>query len=271
MLSPRFRVLTIACGVAVVMLVLCAGTSSAQYGCASCAAPTYVVPAVTYRAYYAPLAVATYRPVSTCGSCSGCATTAYQPVAGCNSCGGYGGGYSVGYGAVSTYRPLWGGWTTRLVPYTTYSPVIASPVAYTTSYAPCTSCSTVAYSPCSTCSSCTSCSPCSACSTCGDSCSTGTCGTTSGCSSCSVAAPASYETPVPAGQKKTFTEKPAIDNNIKPQPDTNLNSMPTPQLQDQSDRVTVRPAYAAPRLELTAQRMPISPVIDDGGWQASKD
>ena len=234
MLSPKLRVLTIACGFAVVALLLCAGTSSAQYGCSSCAAP-----AMTYQAYYAPMTV-----------------TAYQPVAPCNSCSGYGGGYSVGYGAVTTYRPLWGGWSTRLVPYAAYRPVYASPVAYASYYSPYTS----YYSPC------TSCSPCVG------SCGTAACGTTSSCSSCSATTTYSNETPTPAGSQKTFqTEKPATDENLKPKPDTQLNSMPAPTLQDPRDRVTSRPTYASPRVELTAQRVQTLPVKDDGGWQASKD
>jgi hypothetical protein len=62
-----------------------------------------------------------------------------------------------------------------------------------------------------------------------------------------------------------------IDNNLKPQPDTHLDSMRTPVLQDTSDRVTSQPVSASPRVELTARRVPTSPVMDDDGWQASKD
>jgi hypothetical protein len=258
MLNLKLRVLTIACAFAAAAL-LYAGTSFAQ--CASCAAHAYAAPAVSYQAYYAPAAV-----------------TAYQPVAACNSCVGSPVAYGVGYGAVTTYRPLWGGWTTRLVPYSTYRPVYASPVAYASYYAPCASCSsTVAYSPVVTYSPCTSCSPCSSCSPCAGGCATGTCGTTAGCASCAAATTTTYsnETPAPAAPQRTFreeqTQKPAIENTIKPQPDSQLNSMPMPTLQDPRDRVTSRPTYTAPRMELTAQRVQTAPVKDDGGWQASKD
>jgi hypothetical protein len=261
MLSPRSRVLTMACGLAVAALLLCAATSSAQ--CTSCAAPVY--------AAYSPVAVTAYQPVATCNSCAGYGA-------------GYGVGYGVGYGTVTTYRPLLGGWTTRMVPYTAYRPVYASPVAYASYYAPayasyyapCASCAStvayspvVSYSPCNSCSTCSSCSPCNSCSPC-----VGSCGTTSSCSSCS--APTSYSNPTPASApaatQRTFqSEKPATDESLTPKADTQLNSMPAPALQDPRDRVTSRPASVSPRVVLTAQRIQTSPVANDSGWQASKD
>jgi len=268
--NRKLFVFAAACGIAAVLWSLSAGAGFAQ--CVSCGpsymapvaaapvysayypAPYYPVPAVTYRAYYQPTVVAAYRPV---------VTTAYQPVV----------PYSVGvgYSAVTTYRPFFRTWTTRLVPYTTYSPIYSSAVAYS----PCAGgCMTL-------------CNPCAGCNPCG-----GDCGSAisygapvsspSSCSSCvqptldsSVPNGVQSAAPTPA-QRKTFgneVQKPA-EQPIDPIPtdDTRIKSMntsPAPLLHDPRDRTTARPIYSASRIALTSLPVPTAPVQDDGGWRAS--
>ena len=262
------RVLTIACGFAVAMLLMPAlsnaGILSCLFGPAPCAAPAYApvvmaapacgscapqtcgyMPTSVYRAYYQPAVVTAYQPV-------------YQPVAPCNTC-------STGY-AVTTYRPAFP-WTYRaqLVPYTAYRPVYMAPPA-------------VMYSGCSPCASYSAC----------DSGACGGCGTvtygapTSSCASCaaaatvvtsapyagsSEAAPATNSAPQKTFQEKV--EKPATDTDLKPipRPETQLNSMPAPLLPDPKDRTAARSNYSSARVELTASPIQSSVVQDNDGWQ----
>ena len=250
-MKPTFRVLAVACVVALAVAMMPA-VSMAQ-GCASCAAPVAVAP--TYTSYYAPTS---YMPgVVYRAMYSPTVTTAYMPVA----------QPAVAYApvtsyAVSTYRPLFSwNYRTRLVPYTTYqpvytaAPVVASPV--------CSTC--VGYSPCNSCVG-------------YDSCSSGACGTVSyvapasGCSSCTAAPTTVTPAPQEAAPPKTFQEnvqKPEVqpEPELKPIPqtETHLNSMPAPLLPDLRDRTASRNVYPSIQVSYT------SPAASDDGWQPARD
>jgi hypothetical protein len=266
MLNSRIHVVTIACGVAAALLLTPALSVADMFGCQSCAAPvavapTYVgyapqtysyMPSVVYRAMYQPAVVTAYQPV-------------YQPAA-YNTYASYG---------VTTYRPLFGGWTyqARMVPYTTYQPVYtAAPV--------------VAYSGCSSCASYSSCDSCSPCG--GGSCGAATCGSPgSSCASC--AAPPTVVTPSPdsgsnmappvaaPGPQRTFEEKkvetPSTETQLKPIPqtDTRLNSMPAPLLPDPRDRTAARMAYPMARAVLVASPIQTRPAQANDGWQPARN
>jgi hypothetical protein len=211
--------------------------------CGSCVTQTCNMPGVVYRTLYPPVAMAAYRPAAACNTC-------------------------VGYTPVTTYRPFFGTYETRLVPYTTNLPVY-TPVA-TYAYSPCTSCAAYAtYAPCS------SCSPCGG----------GGCGVVSyeapaaGCSSCAASAAAvpavENAAPNPA-PPRTFEEKankPAIDQDLKPtpQPEVRPSSNPAPIIPDPNSRRAERPISTAARVSLVARPVEEPPLRDNDGWRPVKE
>jgi hypothetical protein len=321
MFHSRFRVWVVVCGVVVGGWAWPASSVAGLFGCNSCATPVVAAPlavAPAYTAAYAPAYTAAYAPAYT-AAYAPAYTAAYAPA--CASCPSQTCGYmptpiyrtlyrpAVASYGVTTYRPLFGGWTyeARMVPYATYQPVYTpAPVA---AYSGCTSCvnysSYNAYSPCAA----------------------GGCGTvsfaapSSGCSSCAapaatvvtaasptvmVPAPAmapapgmapaaasqpmmtpgnsaappqtSGGSPPPSGVEppRTFEEradKPMGEPEIKPIPqaDTHLNSMPAPLLPDPRDRTASRPAYSAARTLFVASPVQASAVLDNDGWQPARD
>ena len=256
MLQSTMRILTIVCCVAVLSAL--ASVCAAQ-GCSSCAAAPGVAPAYTtymapsYTTYMAPnyaymptpVYQATYRPAYVAAY-----APAYQSY------------------AVTTYRPLFGGWSTRMVPYTTYQPVY-TPVA------------SVAYYGCATCPTYTS-----GCNSCGSCSSYGTvnyAAPTSGCASCAAGASTpTVVSPAPASNNgqavppKTFEEKaqkPVAEPDVKPIPqtETKFNSMPSPLLPDPRDRTVSSTTRVPVRVALTASSSQAAPVQDNDGWQPARD
>ena len=74
-------------------------------------------------------------------------------------------------------------------------------------------------------------------------------------------------------QPQTFqgNGQPELQKTFKPgpQPETKLNSTPTPNLIDPNGRTTLRPFGAAMHLAATPRRLP--PTTSDTGWRASRD
>jgi hypothetical protein len=275
---------------------------------APCAQTTYAPPYVPAPVYTAP-AAACQPCIPTCTPCTPCtpcapqtcqymaaspiATVAYSPYV------AYSPAVVTAYQpvvdsyAVTRYRPFLGTYETRLVPYTTYRPYVASAIAYS----PCASCAACAPSPCAGCGSCGG----------GSSCGSGGCGSvayevpSSGCSGCGnvVAAPtpAPGYSAVPApvadqsGPPRTFkgeeSHKPVPDTNgsdtnkeLNPIPaptsDTKPSSMSAPKLPDPNDRTASRsPAYSTVRIQTASLpvKQPVKrpPVEDNDGWYAPKD
>lgn len=260
MFRSTMRIVTIVCCIVAVSSL--ASVCVAQ--CSSCAATavapaytTYMAP--TYTTYMAPnyaymptpVYQATYRPTY----------AAYAPV------------YQ-SY-AVTTYRPLFGGWhTTRMAPYTAYQPAYAY-TAYQPAYAPTSS---VAYYGCSTCPTYTN--ECSSCSSCGT---VSYASPTSGCTSCAATASPTVVSPAPvsngnqATPPRTFeekTQKPVAEPDVKPIPQTEMkfNSMPSPLLPDPRDRTVNTSAVRMPvRVALTASSSQAAPAKDNDGWQPARD
>jgi hypothetical protein len=235
-------------------------------------APAYIAPPVVTMPYQ-PCAQSCQPVVSSCQSCQYVPQTtytanysAYYPPAPV---------YQVGYTpyvGYTTYRPLLPWNYPRLVPYTTYRPVY-SPVLYYQSYSPCSGCS-----------------PCNSCNSCGGNYGT----TTSGCSSCGETAsntPASYYgessdttvtgngSPTEAAPKtyKDTVEKPATPPDPKPtaQPETQMNSMPTPSLPDPNNNrtasmPTLRQSSGVKTASYVAPKTAPRPRTNDD-WQPSKD
>jgi hypothetical protein len=229
--------------------------------CGSYVPQTCNMPGVVYRTLYPPVVTAAYRPVA-----------AYNTYA--------------GYGTVTTYRPFFGTYETRLVPYTTNIPVYTPVVSY--AYSPCSSCG-----PYAAYSSCNSCNPCG-----GSPCAGGACGVVNyeapaaGCSSCGVpatsvpsqymggqpAAPALDSSLPSAAPPRTFEEKankPAAEPELRPipQPEVNVtpSSAPAPTLPEPNSRRAARPMSSAARVALVARPVEEAPLRDNDGWRPAKE
>ena len=208
--------------------------------CTSCAPRSCsYVPQTCYRTVYRRVPVTTCRATTCCDPCTGCPVTTYRPV------------------TTWASRP-------QLVPYTTYR------VVYSRAYSPC-----VGYG---------------LCGTRGGPCVGGACGVgamspgTSGCSSCAPAPVTIPSSPAPATsqqgsaiapQPQTFREnsQPQPQGTLKPipQPETKLNSTPTPNLIDPNNRTTLQPFQATARYRVVAtpRRMPAT--TTNTGWRASRN
>lgn len=164
-------------------------------------------------------------------------TTAYSPV------------YQAA--TVTTYRPFLGTYQTRLVPYTTYKPLYVPTVTYQSCYP---SCYSACPSPCASCPSYSSC---------------GVSG--SGCSSCAAPAQAIQQVAPQQIAPRTYREsqKPAVNEDIKPIPSTDarLNSTPAPTLPDPNNRTAARPVILQAS-HVSAVKQPSRPVSGPnfGGW-----
>lgn len=256
------------------------------FGCGPCTQTTYM-PVYRPTTYYMP-AVAAPSCAPCASSCAPCApqTCQYMPsvvqsalyppcaptaMTTCRpACQTW-----TGYAAVTSYRPLFGTYQTRLVPYATYRPVYTPVVSY--GYA----------APCATCPTYSSCAPCAS----------GGCGVptysspapASGCASCAASqvaptstyqsAPATNYAPQNPAPQRTFEEKvnkPAVEQDLKPipQPETTKpSSLPTPSLPDPNNRTAVRkPIYSSVRIIPAASASAEQPPLqDDGLWRAVKE
>jgi hypothetical protein len=215
--------------------------------CTSCVAQTaYYAPQTVYQAVYRPVVATAYQPMTYCDPCTGGAVTAYRPVV--------------------TWAPQ-----VSYMPYTTYRVVYANPCVTCAPCNPCGSCGAVSYA-----------APAAGCS----------CGAAPVVSSSVVP----YTTPstgagtppvieggptpktfVPESKTESTSEKslepiPQAEGQSKTAP---MNSSPgAPKLIDPENRTTLRAVPAASPYRLIAappRPVPVqSPVIDDGGWRASR-
>lgn len=234
-------ILVVSCVIALSLFALPAEAQAGQvwdclFGCAP-------APQTTYAPAFVPTCVApAYTPcVSSCSpcvtqSCQYMPTTVYSPV------------YQAA--TVTTYRPFLGTYQTRLVPYTTYRPVYVPTVTYQSCYPSCVS---ACPSPCATCPSYSSCGV-----------------SASGCSSC--AAPAQVTLPTaPQAAPRTYreSEKPAVNGNLKPIPQTDaqLNSTPAPSLPDPNNRTAARPVIRqAYHVQAVSRSTSTASGRNDSGW-----
>ena len=271
MLYSRARGVMLACGAASMLLAVPAESHACRcldglFGCGwgrttyrapfyapaaygPVAAPAYsgcatqscsYVPQTCYRTVYRCVPATTCRAMTSCDPCTGCPVTTYRPV------------------TTWAYRP-------QLVPYTTYR------VVYSRAYNPC-----VSYGVRGTCNPCV-----------GGACGVGA--TSAGASSCPSCAPAaapvttpSSPAPATSQQGSTFAPQPqAFQENSQPQPqktlkpipqpETKLNSTPTPNLIDPNNRTTLQPFQATARYRVVATPRRLPATISDTGWRASRD
>jgi hypothetical protein len=122
----KFRpLIAVSCSVLVLALPAeteaCWLTSCFSHPAPACPAPVAqqvnYVPQTCYRTVYRPVAVTSYRPITTADPCTGCPVTSLSPV--------------------TTYvqRPM-------VVPYTTYRPVVTTVLLPTAPACPCSTCAT---------------------------------------------------------------------------------------------------------------------------------
>lgn len=189
--------------------------------CAPCGQVCNYIPQTCYRTVYVNMPVTAYQPVSIADPCTGCPRICMRPV--------------------TTYVPQ-----AQLIPYTTYSPVMAN----VCNYCPCTNCGA---------------------------CATGCPTVTNGTGTASSVTPTQKPTLPPSSEtrsaepERTFEQKPS---DAEPDTSNSAKQVAPPRRLDLQDRMTARPtqqAWAYKLVSAPAATHHSAPAadVDFDDWQAA--